>query len=122
MNPVNTADVTAFLTAWHENGRALFTQRYENLDYDTYATKSAHPRSRFIALDCGGPSNRSGAFLVEKATGVLYSIKGYGRPNRPLGDIRALTASYEAATAQGRELARPGYVGSDSMLRAEVSA
>lgn len=36
------------------------------------------PRSKYIALDVG----RSGAFLVEKATGEIYNIKAYGVPDR----------------------------------------
>ena len=38
----------------------------------------AKGRDKFIALDCGG----SGAFLIEKRTGELYNIQGYGRPDR----------------------------------------
>ncbi len=34
-------------------------------------------RTKFIALNC----HTSGAFMVEKATGELYNIKGYGRPD-----------------------------------------
>ena len=32
---------------------------------------------KFVNLDIG----RSGAFMVEKATGELYNIKGYGQPD-----------------------------------------
>jgi len=32
---------------------------------------------KFIYLNCGS----SGAFLIEKATGELYNIKGYGVPD-----------------------------------------
>lgn len=32
---------------------------------------------RFLYLDCGN----SGAFLIEKATGELYNIQGYGKPD-----------------------------------------
>lgn len=34
-------------------------------------------RVKFDTIDCGP----SGAFLVEKATGELYHISGYGRPD-----------------------------------------
>ncbi len=40
--------------------------------YDTWHV--SREGQRFVYLDCGG----SGAFLVEKATGELYNIKGYG--------------------------------------------
>ena len=39
--------------------------------YDQWHVKE---RKKFTALDCGG----SGAFLVEKETGELYNILGYG--------------------------------------------
>jgi len=35
-------------------------------------------RKKYIALDCGG----SGAFLVDKATGELFNIQGYGKPDK----------------------------------------
>lgn len=34
-------------------------------------------KKKFIALDCGG----SGAFLIEKTTGEIFNIKGYGTPD-----------------------------------------
>lgn len=34
-------------------------------------------RTKYIAIDCGS----SGAFLVEKSTGELFNIKGYGTPD-----------------------------------------
>ena len=34
-------------------------------------------RKKFYALDCGS----SGAFLVDKETGELFNIKGYGVPD-----------------------------------------
>jgi hypothetical protein len=46
----------------------------------------------------------------------VWSIKGYGVPNRPIGLLTDLTRAYEAATAANREMARPGYVATDAML------
>jgi hypothetical protein len=37
----------------------------------------ANPRRKFIAIDV----SNSGAFLVERATGELFNISGYGVPN-----------------------------------------
>jgi hypothetical protein len=57
-------------------------------------------RSKFDALDCGD----SGAFLVEKATGELFNISGYGRPDynkkrkADLGNV--LTVDAEALHAR----------------------
>ena len=56
----------------------------EQIDWDKKGYVSARPqwhakeRSKFIAIDCG----TSGAFLVEKTTGELYNIQGYGVPDR----------------------------------------
>jgi hypothetical protein len=105
-------EILAFLTAWHENGRANFTRNYDVLDYDTYAVKSAKDRTKFIACD----RRDSGVFLVDRATGDVYSIKGYGRPNRKVGTVVGLTAAYNAATAANREFAVPGYVANDRAL------
>jgi hypothetical protein len=47
---------------------------------------------KYVALNCG----RSGAFLVDKETGELFNIKGYGRADMnkkrkaDLGDIRTV--------------------------------
>lgn len=91
-------EVQSFLTAWHANGRPSF-ERGCSLDYDTYAPKSAHEKMRWICLDEGASPNRSGVFLADKATGDVYTIKGYGRPNNRIGTLASLTAEYEAATA-----------------------
>lgn len=57
-------------------------------------------RNKFDALDCG----TSGAFLVEKATGELYNISGYGRPDynkKQKADIgNVLTANPETVHAK----------------------
>lgn len=100
-----TADsplVTAFLKAWHENGRKDFEKSYTNLVYDDYAPKTATERRRFIALDCG----RSGVFLVERYTLHVYRIKGYGVPNlnKYLGTLPELTAAYNTAASESRTL------------------
>ena len=39
-------------------------------------------RGKYAAIDFGVEHNRSGAFLVEIATGELYNIKGYGVPDK----------------------------------------
>ena len=63
------------LTVWHEADRAAFARQYPRLDYDSPSyRKTAKDRRKYIALDRG----ESGAFLVDKATGEIYGIKGYG--------------------------------------------
>ena len=90
--------VGRFLDVWHENTRLFWT--YENLDVDECDPKSAIDRRQMIALDHG----TSGAFLVEKATGFVWGIKGYGKKNRVVSaSLGELIAEYEAANAEGRK-------------------
>ena len=75
----NSPIIQEALRVWHEAGRAEFKQRYQNLDYDSPDyTKTAKERKKYIALDRG----TSGAFLVDKETGDVYAIKGYGVAGR----------------------------------------
>ena len=93
--------IALFLTLWHENGREHFERYYTNLDYDSPAyAKTAKDRSKYIALDDG----TSGAFLVEKLTGDVWTIKGYGRKNRRVGTLDELIAHYQDANEHNRQL------------------
>lgn len=86
--------IVGFLTAWHEAGRAEFVRLYDMLDYDSYATKVAKTRRKYIALNRGG----SGVFLIDRATSDVYSIKAYGVPNRKLGSLAAIFDRFRAGT------------------------
>lgn len=91
--------ITAFLARWHEQGRARFERDAPSLDYDSDAYgKSAHGRRKYIALDKGRNQWRSGAYLVDRATGDVYTIKGYGVPNRRVGSLDDLDAVLKTAT------------------------
>lgn len=100
--------VKDFLDAWHENGRQPFATSYANsyaagyYDAEHGHRKHARDRKKFVALDEGD----SGVFLVEKETGKVFTIKGYGRPNHYVGMIEELTAKYIAATEHNRLVAR----------------
>jgi hypothetical protein len=93
-------EILAFLRAWHENGRARFERDCGSLVYDEYAPKTAKERRKYIALDEG----RSGRFLVDKATGVVFTIKAYGTTNRRIGTLAELTAQFDVGTASYREV------------------
>jgi hypothetical protein len=96
-----TADdprVTDFLTAWHESERAYFDRSYNALVYDRDSPKVARERRKYIAMDSG----TGGVYLVNRATGDVYSIKAYGVPNRRLGSLAELTARYRDAQIAGR--------------------
>jgi hypothetical protein len=87
-------EITAFLAAWHENGRDLFKRSYPNLDYDQYDPKHATTRRTFVACDHG----TSGAFLVDRLTHNVFSIKAYGVKGYFCGTVESLTMRYEEAT------------------------
>jgi hypothetical protein len=90
MKPELLAKLNTLLHAWHEAGRESFEHRYKNLDYDSpgYA-KSATERRKYIALDSGS----SGAFLVDKNTGHIFTIKAYGVPKHWIGSIDELSGA-----------------------------
>jgi len=86
----DSIEVRLFLLAWHENGRAGFERRAPYLDYDAHELKHAIERKRWICLDHG----KSGAFVADRQTHEVYTIKAYGRPNRKIGTLESLTAEY----------------------------
>lgn len=93
--------IVAFLAAWHDNHRAGFEGRHPRLDYDREARKHAENRRLYICLDEGS----SGVLMLEKSTGKVYGIKGYGRINRKqyAGKLEQLTADFLKATSENRE-------------------
>lgn len=103
MLQANSPEIARFLRAWHENGRADFERRTPNLDYDEYDPKTAHDRRKWVALDRGQESTRSGAYLVSKATGAVYNIKAYGRPNHCVGNVVMMARAFEKATEDNRK-------------------
>jgi hypothetical protein len=110
-------EILAFLTAWHENGRAEYAQYY-GLNYDMDAPKRAKDRKRYIACDKGcGPGSWSAAFMIDRASGMVYSARSYGLANRALGHVLALTRAYEAATVRSAILVPPGFAANDAILQ-----
>ena len=91
---VNTemqAKIDSLLEAWHEAGRDSFERQYIGLDYDSPVyLKTAKERRKYIALDSG----RSGAFLLDKETGSIFTIKAYGVPKRKIGHIDEATGAH----------------------------
>jgi hypothetical protein len=89
-----------FLQAWHENGRASFKRRcpnsYANGSYDRRKGegKWTETRRKYVALNKGG----SGVFLVDRKTGMVFTIAAYGRPKHMIGYIDKLAADYRRAT------------------------
>lgn len=70
----------AFAERWHEATREQWDRNgytAPGMDHDTYNLKSVKDRAKWIAIDNG----TSGAFLCRKEDGLVFHIKGYGRPN-----------------------------------------
>lgn len=89
--------ISEFLRLWHEEGRAAFERSAPSLDYDSDAyAKSAKDRRKYIALDKGRDQWASGCYLVDKGTGDVFTIKGYGVPNRKIGTLDSMIAAFRA--------------------------
>lgn len=94
--------ISEFLPLWAEN------KDIGNDDAPDFAKAVcwATDRNKFIALDygCVGTTSASGAFLVEKATGYVWSIKGYGKKNRVVAvSVADLIEQYKDANEKSRE-------------------
>lgn len=101
--------ITALVTAWHEAGRASYATAYPASYatgvYDRTEVKRAKDRRKYVAMDDGS----SGAFLVEKQTGEVYGIKGYGVPHlgKHYGHVEQLTG-HALQVARGHSYYRQG--------------
>lgn len=101
--------VAEFLPVWAEHRNRFYGYSKKNT-----AATWATDRNKFIALDYGDTDTTSGSgcFLVEKATGYVWTIKGYGKKNRVCAaDLAKLTeiyreniAQYDARVAKGEKL------------------
>lgn len=94
MLTADSPEIRDFLTAWHEAGRAEFERYHDRLVYDEYAPKVAKDRRKYLALNRG----TGGVYLVDKATGAVYTIKAYGVPNRRIGTLADVTADFLAGS------------------------
>jgi hypothetical protein len=75
------ACILQVLDQWHEAHRQQFIRDgFTNslATFDTAEEKHAHVGAKYIRLDVGG----SGAWMLEIATGVIYSILGYGKVDK----------------------------------------
>lgn len=66
----------------------------------------AEDRRKYIAIDetdaLDGEvrgSNRSGRFLVDRETGDVFTIRGYGQRGHRIGTVEGLTEKYRAGSA-----------------------
>lgn len=106
-----TADSDAIremVAAYEENrnlahGRGPSGYRVVVVDRRKYLAIDEVPT--FEGRDCPG---QGGRFLVDKATGVVYTIKGYGQRGWRIGTVEGLTAKYREGSATFRPDA-PGH-------------
>jgi hypothetical protein len=69
----------AVLDQWHEAQRHTAVHDGRPLpDYDKYEEKHAHVGAKYVRLDVG----TFGAWMLEIATGDIFSIKAYGQVDR----------------------------------------
>lgn len=73
------ARIETIIKQWHEARRAEFEASYSNLKYDSPAySKTYQVGAKYVHLLDG----RTGAFMVDLDTGLIYEMKGYGVPNK----------------------------------------
>ena len=90
----DSPEIQAVLKAWHESCRADYERTYPRIGqyYDRDLAKRATTRRKYIALDRGS----SGVYLVDRKTGMVYTIKAYGVPKRVVGPLSQLLAIYSS--------------------------
>jgi hypothetical protein len=82
--PATLADVEAFAARWHEDQREPWARNGYNaphMAHDLYNVKQVHEGPKWFRVDNGPPGNASGFFMVRKADGLAFCIKGYGVPD-----------------------------------------
>jgi hypothetical protein len=97
--------VQAFMTAVQDNRNLAVGRDWRANGWEVRII--AEDRRKYIAVDetdayqgeLMADVHRSGRFLVERVTGVVYTIEGYGRKGHRVGTLEGLTAQFIAATA-----------------------
>ena len=117
----DSPEIIDFLARWDRDDRERFAQRPGGvISYDDYgySQKTAHTRRKYIACDEGSGTYRQGKYLVERATGKVYTIMGYGVPRHYLGLVHELFAEIEP-TASGTRARRQEPVRRDAPADAQ---
>ena len=97
-----SSEVVEFLAAYQENRnlaasrgpsgyRVVVVERRKYLAIDEVPT--------FEGRDCPG---QSGRFMLDRETGLVYTIRGYGQRGDRIGTLDALTRQYRAGSATFR--------------------
>jgi hypothetical protein len=89
---ITLTQIQKLLKDWHEAGREDFEVRYNNGGhFDSDYWKWLKEKRKYVNLNEGA----SGAFILDKTTGEIFQIKGYGVPNRKklVGHISTITGT-----------------------------
>ena len=85
--------LTILMGEWHAVAKADYHSRFPEtvLEYDRLYPHIVKEKQKYIYLDEG----IVGAFILEKATGNIYRIKGYGVINRArvIGNLETITGT-----------------------------
>lgn len=98
MLTAESPEVVEFIAAYQENKNLAHSWRYVIV---------ATARRKYLAIDeaddngDGTPSefHRSGRFMVDRETGAVYMIRGYGQRGDRIGTLEGLAAKYREGTA-----------------------
>jgi len=102
--PPSHADLLALAAAYEANQRSAGMERFHG-NRRVFLSN----RSRYVAFDTstsGGQHDLSGLFLIDKADGSVYTIKGYGKRGYHVGTVRGLTAAYREETEHNERVRR----------------
>ena len=97
----NSPNVVEFVAAYQEN---------RNLASSWRCCIVVIERRKYLAIDeadandDGSPSeyHRSGRFMVDRETGVVFTIRGYGQRGDRIGTLEGLAARYREGSATFR--------------------
>jgi hypothetical protein len=99
----SSPEVRAFVRAFEENQNVSRKPGYR-------LKVIADDRKKYIAVDevdedatppyhYPNISHRGGRFLIDRADGTVYGIRGYGQRGYRVGNLERMTREYDAATA-----------------------
>jgi hypothetical protein len=113
----DSPEVVEFVAAYQENANLALG----HLEHITCRIV-AETRRKYILIDeidqCDGRdcAGRSGRFMVDRATGRVFTIRGYGQRHRPIGTLAGLAAEYRKGSATFNPTAGAHWVGRDTRV------
>jgi len=94
LRPDLDTDIRTLVAAMNENAATGKSSSHVGFE----VTESRRKYHLLNAVLSNG--QRSGLFLIDRNTHVIYQSIGYGKTNgRPLGTVASMTVAYKAATA-----------------------